>query len=94
MNAGRKVSFFLRLHRHLPDKYCDGIAISGCKYRPDSKAINELNEHIVELQKDPEFLKKEKEFDEAVKAKWIELKELLTTPNPGNKKMKNLIKNY
>ena len=58
---GKNVDFFLRLHRHLPDGFCGTLPIGGCKYRPDGKAINRMNEPLVELQKDPEFVKKEKE---------------------------------
>lgn len=68
--AMRDVDFFLRLHRHLPDDLCGGIPISGCKYRPDGRAINAQNDYVSELQKNPEFVKKEKEIEEAVKKHW------------------------
>ena len=68
--AWREVDFFLRLHRHLPDDFCGRLAIGGCKYRPDGIAINAQNDYVKELQKDPEFVKKEKEVEEAVKKHW------------------------
>jgi len=66
----REVSFFLRLHRHLPDGKCGGMAISPCEYRADKKAINYLNAPVEELQKDSEFKKKEDEIVTAVKEFW------------------------
>ena len=70
--AQREVDFFLRLHRHLPDGFCGGTPISGCNYRPDGIAINEMNDYVSELQKDSVFVAKEKEIKQAVRAKWIE----------------------
>ena len=67
--AGQQVDFFLRLHRHLPDNFCGGIPISGCKYRSDGRAINAANDYLEKLHKDPEFLRKEKEVEEAVEKK-------------------------
>ena len=69
----REVSFFLRLHRHLPDYFCGDSPLSGCKYRPDGNAINMMNERLDDLQKDPAFVAKEKEIDDAVEKKWKEL---------------------
>lgn len=69
----REVSFFLRLHRHLPDRFCGESAIGGCKYRLDGEAINGANQPVAELQKDPAFVAKEKEVEEAVAAKWKEM---------------------
>ena len=66
----RQVSFFLRLHRHLPDKFCGENPLSDCKYRPDGVAINYMNEHVSELQKNPAFVEKEKEIEKAVAEKW------------------------
>ena len=67
--ARRQVDFFLRLHRHLPDNFCGDSPISGCKYRPDGIAINAANDYLEKLHKYPEFLRKEKEVEEAVKNK-------------------------
>ena len=60
----RQVSFFLRIHRHLPDDNCFEV-LGNCNYRPDLKPINYLNDYVEELQKNPEFVKKEKEVQEA-----------------------------
>ncbi len=68
--AFREVDFFLRLHRHLPDDFCGGLAIGKCNYRPDGIAINAQNDYVEKLQKDPEFVRKEKEVEEAVKKHW------------------------
>ena len=56
----REVDFFLRLHGHLPDQNCGGAATGACKYTPDGKAINELNDYVEKLRQDPEYVKKEK----------------------------------
>lgn len=72
--AQRDVDFFLRLHRHLPDGFCGGLPIGKCKYRKDGEAINWMNDYVSELQKDPEFVKKEKEIEAAVLEKWKEMK--------------------
>lgn len=72
--AQRDVDFFLRLHRHLPDSFCGGIPIGDCKYRADGEAINAMNDYVSELKKDPTFVAKEKEVEEAVRKKWIEMK--------------------
>lgn len=69
-SAQKEVDFFLRLHRHLPDDYCGGLAIGKCNYRTDGIAINSENDYVEELQKNPEFVKKEKEVEEAVKKHW------------------------
>ena len=66
--AQRDVDFFLRLHRHLPDRFCGGIPFSSCNYRPDGIAINKMNDYVSELQKDPAFVAKEKEIEQAVRA--------------------------
>lgn len=71
--AQRDVDFFLRLHRHLPDNFCGGSPLGGCNYREDGKAINEMNEPVSEMQKNPDFVKKEEEILEAVGAKWKEM---------------------
>ena len=71
--ASRDVDFFLRIHRHLPDSYCGGSPLGNCKYRPDGIPINIDNDYVEELRKDPEFVKKEKEIDEAVKNYWKNL---------------------
>ncbi len=63
----REVSFFLRLHRHLPDKICDGALMFTCDYRKDGKPINIENDYVEKLQKDPDFRQKEKEVLEAQK---------------------------
>lgn len=60
------VNFFLRIHRHLPDKFCGGSPLSNCKYRPDGIPINIANDCVEELQKDPIFRQKEKEVEEAI----------------------------
>ncbi len=62
----REVSFFLRLHRHLPDNHCGGVPFGPCHYRPDGIAINEANDYVEELQKDPAFRAKEKEIEDAI----------------------------
>ncbi|HCC05014.1 TPA: hypothetical protein DEP58_01750 [Patescibacteria group bacterium] len=72
-SAQREVSFFLRLHRHLPDHFCGDGATSSCKYRDDGNAINMMNEKVDELQKDPTFVAKEKEVTDAVEKKWKEM---------------------
>ncbi len=65
--AGRQVDFYLRLHRHLPDKNCsERTPFTICHYRPDLVPINKANQRVVELQKDPEFRKKEQEVTDAV----------------------------
>ena len=61
----REVSFFLRLHRHLPDQICGESPLSSCKYRADGRAINVLNDYVEVLQQDPDFRQKEKEVEEA-----------------------------
>jgi len=61
----RDVSFFLRLHRHLPDNVCNSIF--SCKYRKDGMPINGANDYVEKLQKDPAFLAKEKEVEEVQK---------------------------
>lgn len=63
----RDVDFFLRLHRHLPDYICGKSPVGKCFYRIDGKAINRQNDYVDKLQQNPEFVKKEKEIDEAVK---------------------------
>ena len=65
--AQREVSFFLRLHRHLPDNICGGTPIGVCNYRKDGEAINWMNDYVEKLQQDPEFVKKGKEIEDAVK---------------------------
>lgn len=65
-NGFKDVDFFLRLHRHLPDEVCNDINILKCNYRKDKKPINIQNDYLKKLQKDPEFLKREKEIEEAV----------------------------
>lgn len=65
--AQRQVSFFLRLHRHLPDNICGGHPLGKCEYREDGKPINEMNDYVEKLQRNPNFRKKEKEVEEAVK---------------------------
>lgn len=66
-DSQKEIDFFLRLHRHLPDDICGGIAIGKCNYRKDGHPINAKNDYVEKLQQDPEFVKKEKEVDEAVK---------------------------
>ena len=63
----KEVSFFLRLHRHLPDTICDGVFMFTCNYRKDGKPINIQNDYVEKLQKDPDFRQKEKEVLEAQK---------------------------
>lgn len=62
----RGVSFFLRLHRHLPDDICGGLPIGYCYYREDGRAINSQNDYVDKLQQDPDFLRMEAEVEEAV----------------------------
>ena len=66
-DAQRDVSFFLRLHRHLPDGICGGIPFGHCYYRLDGKPINVANDYVDKLQQNPDFVLKEKEVEEAVK---------------------------
>lgn len=61
--AQKGVSFFLRIHRHLPDRIC-GEVFASCEYREDGEPINSLNQVVEELKKNPEFLQKEKEVSE------------------------------
>jgi len=63
----KDVSFFLRLHRHLPDGFCNDMF--NCKYREDGEPINIQNDYVEELQKDQGFRQKEKEVLEAQKKK-------------------------
>ncbi|HEC65716.1 MAG TPA: hypothetical protein ENI23_10495 [bacterium] len=71
--TGKDVDFFLRLHRHLPDRFCGESPIDSCKYRDDGVAINRMNQPLKELQKDPTFVAKEKEVSEAVKDRRIDI---------------------
>lgn len=64
---GGEIDFFLRLHRHLPDKVCGESPLSPCEYREDGIPINVANDYIEELQKNPDFRQKEKEVKEAQK---------------------------
>ena len=61
----KEVSFFLRLHRHLPDFICGQSPLSDCEYREDGIPINIANDYVKKLQKDPDFRQKEKEIEEA-----------------------------
>ncbi len=70
--AGQQIDFFLRLHRHLPDRFCGGMY--ECKYRSDGIPINAANDYLEKLHKDSEFLRKEKEVEEAVKKQWRKIK--------------------
>ncbi len=63
---GRDVDFFLRIHRHLPDEKCGGFPFGACNYRPDLEPLNAHNDYLSILQKNPIFLQKEKEVEEAV----------------------------
>ena len=64
--AQREVSFFLRIHGHLPDTICgDSFPFGDCKYRPDLEPINSANDYVAELRKNPEYILKEKEVQEA-----------------------------
>jgi len=65
-SAQREVSFFLRLHRHLPDEICGDSPLGACNYREDRVAINAQNDYLEKLQQDPIFVKKEKEVELAV----------------------------
>ena len=65
---GKNVDFFLRIHRHLPDAYCGESPLGDCNYRVDHVAINHMNAPLVELRKDPEFVKKEAEVRAAVES--------------------------
>ena len=61
-NPGKEVSFFLRIHRHLPDKKCGGFVLGNCNYREDGIPINIANDYVSELKKNKEFVKKEQEI--------------------------------
>ena len=63
---GKQVDFFLRLHRHLPDRICGGSAIGACFYRKDGCPINAQNDYVEKLKQDPMFVKKEQEVERAV----------------------------
>lgn len=74
-NAWRDVDFFLRLHCHLPDDYCGGLAIGNCEYRRlishVSMPINIENERIdTKRRESPGFIEEEKKIQEAVKKHW------------------------
>ena len=64
--AQKEVSFFLRIHRHLPDKHCGGFTLGRCHYRKDEQPINMMNGRVSELQLNHEFAKKEQEVKDAV----------------------------
>ena len=70
-SAWREVDFFLRLHGHLPDLNCGELATGPCKYTPDGRAINEFNQHVEELRKDPEYVKSEEAVQRA-QLRWFE----------------------
>lgn len=64
--AQRNVAFFLRLHGHLPDDKCgSSFPFGPCNYRPDLEPINGSNGFVIELRKDPEYARREKEVQEA-----------------------------
>jgi hypothetical protein len=61
---GENVDFFLRIHRHLPDKTCgDSFPFGECAYSPlpDKSPINAANDYVEKLKKDPEFIKLEEQ---------------------------------
>ncbi len=73
-DLGREVAFFLRLHRHLPDKICEGldandeyVPFGNCMYREDGAPINRANDYVSKLQKNEGFRIKEREVAEAAK---------------------------
>jgi hypothetical protein len=64
--AQRDVSFFLRIHGHLPDTICgDSFPFGECLYRPDLEPINHKNDYVDKLRQNPEYAKKQKEVQEA-----------------------------
>ncbi len=63
-------SFFKRIHGHLPDDKCGSSPLASCNYREDGMPINRANEPLIELRKNPEFAKKEKEVQDAVQLHW------------------------
>ena len=63
-------SFFERIHGHLPDDKCGASPLASCNYREGGMPINRANEPLVELRKNPEFVQKENEVQEAVKLHW------------------------
>jgi len=84
--AWAEVDFFLRLHRHLPDEICGGGTKDGmyapfanCIYRKDGRPINRQNDYVEKLKLNEDFIKAEKEVDEAVaNGKAVYQGELLT----------------
>ena len=59
--AQRNVSFFLRIHGHLPDNVCGTDALAPCEYREDGKPINRRNDYVDELRKNESYRDAEKQ---------------------------------
>ena len=67
-DSWKNVDFFLRIHGHLPDETCGATFPFGdCEYSPleNKDPINALNERVAELRKDPEYVKLEKQVENA-----------------------------
>jgi hypothetical protein len=64
--AQRDVSFFLRIHGHLPDRVCgDSFPFGKCLYSPNLEPINSANDYVEKLRKNPEYVLREKAVQEA-----------------------------
>ena len=61
MNHWRNVSFFLRIHGHLPDQVCGSsdIVFGGCEYREDGIPINAANDYVERLRTTADYRDKE-----------------------------------
>ncbi len=66
----KEVSFFRRIHGHLPDDKCGEHVLGRCSYREDGIAINKANEPAEILITNPEHVRKQHEVNEAVKGHW------------------------
>lgn len=66
----RNVSFFERIHRHLPDDFCGVSPLGPCNYRPDGVAINSQNAPVDELRTTPGYAKIAEELRLAVRGRW------------------------
>ena len=64
-NAFRNVSFFLRIHAHLPDGICGEDALAPCEYREDGKPINRRNDYVDRLREKTSYREAEYQVLEA-----------------------------
>ena len=63
--AQRNVSFFLRIHGHLPDQVCGRDALAPCEYRKDGRPINRRNDYVDKLRESASYRQKEKQVQDA-----------------------------